>query len=119
MARLRQSGGASGVRKVSHSLWERAGARAGNGAGALFASLDAQDAQEQAGAAGASPTQPREQAALTLERLAAQIRAGAWSAEIAALVAAASAALATHAPPPSEAAGQAHGVPPTRDQRRG
>jgi hypothetical protein len=120
MARLRQSGGASGVRKVSHSLWERAGARAGNGAGALFASLDAQDAQEQAGAAGAGPTQPREQAALTLEHLAAQIRAGAWSVEIAALVAAASAAISTQ---PSELHGEPHGeapgAPSRRDERRG
>jgi hypothetical protein len=112
MARLRQSGGASGVRKVPHSLWERAGARAGDGAGALFASLDAQDAQD-ALSAGAAPldgasrqasqsaqsAQAREQGALALERVAAQIRAGAWSAAIAALVASAGALL--DAPPDS------------------
>jgi hypothetical protein len=105
MARLRQSGGASGVRKVPHSLWERAGERAGDGAGALFARLDAQDAQDAqdalnaqeqtAVAADQTRDQARTQAALTLERLAAQIRAGAWSAEIAALVAAAHNALGT------------------------
>jgi DNA-binding GntR family transcriptional regulator len=105
MARLRQSGGASGVRKVPQSLWERAGERAGNGAGALFARLDAQDAQDAqdaldaleqtAVAADQTRDQTRAQAALTLERLAAQIRAGAWSAEIAALVTAAHNALAT------------------------
>jgi hypothetical protein len=102
MARLRQSGGASGVRKVPQSLWERAGERAGDGAGALFARLDAQDAQDAldaqeqtAVAADQTRGQARTQAALTLERLAGQIRAGAWSAEIAALVAAAHNALAT------------------------
>jgi hypothetical protein len=101
MARLRQSGGASGVRKVPQSLWERAGERAGNGAGALFARLDAQDAQDAQDALDAleqtavAADQTRAQAALTLERLAAQIRAGAWSAEIAALVTAAHNALAT------------------------
>ena len=98
MARLRQSGGASGVRKVPQSLWERAGERAGNGAGALFARLDAQDAQDALDAqaqTAVAADQTRAQAALTLERLAAQIRAGAWSAEIAALVMAARTALAT------------------------
>lgn len=90
MARLRQSAGASGVRKVPHSLWERAGARAGNGAGALFARLDAQDALDAQEAALAARSGPdHEQAARTLERLAMRVRAGEWSAEVSALVAAA------------------------------
>ncbi len=116
MARIRQSGGASGLRKVPRSLWERAGARAGDGAGALFASLDAQDAQ--ATAAGAAPLaeaapQPdpaREQGARALERLAARIRAGAWSAEIAALVARVASLLAQPDARPGSA--------PTRGDRR-
>ena len=98
MARKQQGGGASGARKGSQSLWERAGARAGDGAGALFASLDAQDAldgQDMRDGQTAQTTRvttrghTREQAALSLERLAAAIRAGVWSAELAALVAAA------------------------------
>ena len=98
MAQKRQGGGASGSRKGAQSLWERAGARAGDGAGALFASLDAQDAldgQSMQDGQTAQTTRAttrghaREQAALSLERLAAVIRAGVWSAELAALVAAA------------------------------
>ncbi len=90
MARLRQSPGASGVRKVPHSLWERAGARTGNGAGALFARLDAQDAQDAQNATiAARPGPDLEQAARTLERLAARVREGEWSAEVSALVIAA------------------------------
>ena len=102
MARQRQ--GQNGPR----SLWARAGERAGDGAGALFARLDAQDAQDaldalNAQGVGESQTpqalqdhralqaaQAREQAAATLERLAARIRSGAWSDDIAALVARAS-----------------------------
>ena len=87
MAHRRQSGGASGVRKVPRSLWEQAGARAGDGAGALFARLDAQDAQDAQEARALAMGQTQDEAARTLERLAAEIRAGAWSAEIAALVA--------------------------------
>ena len=87
MARLRQSTGASGVRKVPQSLWERAGARAGNGAGALFARLDAQDARDALEAtAAARPGPDPEQAARTLERLAMRVRAGEWGAELRALV---------------------------------
>lgn len=79
------------------SLWERAGARAGDGAGALFASLDAQDAldaqgapaaQDDQAAAAVAPDrdiQARQRAASVLERLAARIRAGAWNDDIAAL----------------------------------
>lgn len=84
MARQRQGQGAS------RSLWERAGARAGDGAGALFARLDAQDAldaQETREASAAQDSQARERAAATLERLAALVRAGEWSDEIATLVA--------------------------------
>jgi hypothetical protein len=90
MARQRQGQGAP------RSLWERAGARAGDGAGALFARLDAQDAQdaldtretrETREASAAQVTQARERAAATLERLAARVRAGEWSDELAALVA--------------------------------
>lgn len=106
MARIRQSGGASGVRKAPRSLWERAGARAGNGAGALFARLDAQDAQDAQRAAtpDAHQAQAREQGARTLERLAAAMRAGAWNAELAALVARAESALQSlpDAPPDME-----------------
>ena len=95
MARQRQ--GQSG----SRSLWARAGERAGDGAGALFARLDAQDALDALDARDALDAQDsqgvgepqtsqgfqaREQAAVTLERLAARIRAGAWSEEIAALI---------------------------------
>lgn len=98
MTRKRQNLGATGARKAAQSMWERAGAQAGDGAGALFASLDAQDTLDthdlregptpqtaRVGAAG----HPREQAARSLERLAEAIRAGVWSAELAALVAAA------------------------------
>lgn len=85
MAHGRQSGGASGSRKVPRSLWERAGARVGDGAGALFARLDAQDAQDAQDVRTEAAGQTREHAALALERLAAEVRAGAWSAEIAAL----------------------------------
>lgn len=96
MSRLRQNNGASGVRKAPHSMWERAGARAGDGAGALFASLDAQDAQEAQNPlaatmahqrAAAAVNQAHEQGAQALEQVAAQIRAGAWNSAIAALVA--------------------------------
>ena len=95
MARQRQ--GQNG----SRSLWARAGERAGDGAGALFASLDAQDAldaldpqdapaapaaQDAGETRAAQGLQAREQGAATLDRLAARIRAGAWSEEIAALV---------------------------------
>ena len=98
MARLRQNGAASGARKVPaapHALWERAGARTGRGADALFDRLDAQNAQDaqEAQAAAATSAAAREQAALALEALAAQIRAGAWGNEIAAVVATARAAL--------------------------
>ncbi|HEY8324675.1 MAG: hypothetical protein ACHQ1E_05170 [Ktedonobacterales bacterium] len=85
MARLRQKGAASGGTQPPQTLWERAGARTGKGAEALFDRLDAQNTQNARDTA---------QAALALERLAAQIRAGAWGAEIAAAVAAARAALA-------------------------
>ena len=96
MAHIRHRGGASGVRKVPRSLWERAGAQAGDGAGALFASLDAQDAAEAAEALQAAGTsQAHEQGALALERLATAIRSGAWNAEIAALVASANRLLDT------------------------
>ena len=96
MARQRQ--GQGGPR----SLWARAGERVGDGAGALFARLDAQDALDAQEALDAQDTrdpqptqslrdfqgaQNRERSAATLERLAARIRAGAWSEEIAALVA--------------------------------
>ncbi len=102
MAHVRQSRGASGVRKVPRSLWEQAGARAGDGAGALFARLDAQDAQDAQDAptletpAVRAPSaqrmavsEAREQGAQALERAAAAIRAGAWNAALAELVAAA------------------------------
>lgn len=56
------------------SLLEQAGARAGEGARLLFAKLDAESARNERGAE-------------TLERLAAHVRAGAWSRELAALVA--------------------------------
>lgn len=56
------------------SLLERAGAQAGEGASLLFAKLDAESARNERGAA-------------TLERLAARLRAGAWSRELASLVA--------------------------------
>ena len=56
------------------SLMEQAGARAGEGASLLFARLDAESARNERGAA-------------TLERLAALVRAGAWSRELAALIA--------------------------------
>ncbi len=87
MARQRQ--GQSG----SRSLWARAGERAGDGAGALFARLDAQDALDSQDMEQAQTTQDLpdnqslERAAATLERLAEQVRAGVWSEEIAALVA--------------------------------
>ncbi len=81
MARQRQ--GRSGPR----SLWARAGERAGDGAGALFARLDAQDTSQAQLAQDLLDGQSRERAAATLERLAAHVRAGAWSDEIAALVA--------------------------------
>jgi hypothetical protein len=90
MARQRQGHGGS------RSLWARAGERVGNGAGALFAQLDAQDArdaqdalsaQDARGAQDARELQAREQGALTLERLAARIRGGVWNGDIAALVA--------------------------------
>lgn len=93
MARIRQNGGASGVRKVSQSMWERAGERAGDGAGALFARLDAQDAQdaldtqELARINATKARETHEAEAETLERLAAHIRAGGWTPAIAALVA--------------------------------
>jgi hypothetical protein len=105
MARLRQNGAASGARKVPaapHALWERAGARTGRGADALFERLDAQNAQDaqdaqreaqEAQAAAASHAAAREQAALALETLAARIRAGAWGDEIATAAAAVRAAL--------------------------
>ena len=107
MARQRQEhlGG-----RAPRSLWERAGASAGDGASALFARLDAQDAldgrPDTQEATALSPEQPsqdvqrdvqwdvqwdvqaaptREAAAAALEHLAARIRAGAWSDEIAAL----------------------------------
>ncbi|MDE3229625.1 MAG: hypothetical protein KGO05_07070 [Chloroflexota bacterium] len=100
MTRKRQHGGASGAQKAAQSMWERAGAQAGDGAGALFARLDAQDAQDTHGpqdtrdgqtpptARASAPGHPRERAAHSLERLAELIRAGVWSAELAALVAA-------------------------------
>jgi predicted kinase len=98
MARLGQNGAASGARKVPaapHALWERAGARTGRGADALFDRLDAQNAQDaqEAQATAATSAAAREQAALALEALAARIRAGAWGEEIAAAVATARAAL--------------------------
>ena len=100
MARLRQNGAASGARKVPaapHALWERAGARTGRGADALFDRLDAQNAQDaqeiQEAQAAATSATTREQAALALEALAARVRAGAWGNEIAAVVATARAAL--------------------------
>lgn len=94
MARLRQKGAASGGPQPPQTLWERAGARTGKGAEALFDRLDAQNAQnaQEVIAANAAAVS-REQAALALERLAAQIRTGAWSAEIEAVVTAARAAL--------------------------
>lgn len=106
MTRKRQHGGASGAQKAAQSMWERAGAQAGDGAGALFARLDAQDAQDTHNpqdihgpqdtrdgqtpptARASAPGHPRERAAHSLERLAELIRAGVWSAELAALVAA-------------------------------
>jgi hypothetical protein len=84
MARQRQGQGAS------RSLWERAGARAGDGAGALFARLDAQDAidaRDTRETRAAQDLQARERVAATFERLAARIRAGEWSDELAALAA--------------------------------
>ncbi|HEX8997850.1 MAG TPA: hypothetical protein VF812_17610 [Ktedonobacterales bacterium] len=96
MAHLRQSGASSGVRKAPRSLWERAGAQAGNGAGALFARLDAQSALPDESVAHVSAvSEARAQGALTLERVAAEIRAGAWNTALAALVADATDALAT------------------------
>lgn len=67
---------ARGQRKAGErrSLLERAGARVGEGASLLFAKLDAEGGRNERGAA-------------TLERVAARIRAGAWSQELAALVA--------------------------------
>ena len=98
MAQKRQGGGAAGSRKSAQSLWERAGARAGDGAGALFASLDAQNAldgqdmrdeQTSQTAHATARVHAHEQAAQSLERLAALIRAGVWNAALAELVAAA------------------------------
>ncbi|HEX8732518.1 MAG TPA: hypothetical protein VF725_10730 [Ktedonobacterales bacterium] len=98
MTRKRQHGGATGAHKAAQSMWERAGAQAGDGAGALFASLDAQDGldthdvrdgQIPQPVRTSTPGHPRERAALSLERLAELIRAGVWSAELAELVAAA------------------------------
>jgi hypothetical protein len=95
MAPYRQ--GPRGRRGALRSLWARAGERAGDGAGALFARLDAKDAQDAQGIQGiqgapvtqaaASVEQTRAEAAATFERLAARIRAGAWSSELAALAA--------------------------------
>jgi hypothetical protein len=65
-------------RAAGRSLFRRAGAHTGNGAGALFARLDALDD---------GATAQREVAAALLARLAERVRAGAWSAELAALVA--------------------------------
>ena len=56
------------------SLIEQAVARAGEGASLLFARLDAESARNERGAA-------------VLERLAARLRAGAWTPELAALTA--------------------------------
>lgn len=92
MARQRQ------IPRDLRSLWKRAGERAGDGAGALFARLDAQDArnalaaQERQGDQddqGIQDVQERQyavaraQGAAALERLATRIRAGFWNAEIA------------------------------------
>ena len=54
-------------------MWGRAEQQAGDGAGALFARLDAPGAR-------------REEAIGVLERLAARLRAGAWNAELAHLL---------------------------------
>lgn len=70
MARGRHGNGKSERR----SLLEQAGVRAGEGARLLFAKLDAEGARNERGAA-------------TLERLAARVRAGAWSRELATLIA--------------------------------
>jgi hypothetical protein len=67
-----------GERAPGRSLFRQAGEHAGNGAGALFARLDALDG-------GVAARQ--EAAAALLARLAEHLRAGAWSAELAALIA--------------------------------
>lgn len=97
MAPYRQ--GPRGRRGALRSLWARAGERAGDGAGALFARLDAKDAQDAQGIEGiqsiqgapapqaAASAEQARAAAATFERLAARIRAGAWSGELAALAA--------------------------------
>jgi hypothetical protein len=64
-------------------MMARATAQASRDASALFAHLDD---HAEAGAAESVHTE-KERAALTLERLASQIRAGAWTAELADLIA--------------------------------
>lgn len=128
MAHIRQRGASSGVRKAPRSLWERAGAQAGDGAGALFARLDAQaaqDAQDTDDTAVAQPEAPlarvaalrpaHEQGAQALERVAAEIRAGVWNAAVAALVADALDALEALA---ARTGNHATGLTPAERERR-
>lgn len=125
MAHIRQRGASSGVRKAPRSLWERAGAQAGDGAGALFARLDAQAAQDTDDTAVAQPEAPlarvaalrpaHEQGAQALERVAAEIRAGVWNAAVAALVADALDALEALA---ARTGNHATGLTPAERERR-
>jgi hypothetical protein len=89
MARQRQ------IPRDLRSLWKRAGERAGDGAGALFAQLDAQDARASIDAQGQQVPQDYHQiqeraaragGAAALVRLAERIRAGHWNDEIAEIV---------------------------------
>jgi hypothetical protein len=86
MARQRQ------ISRDLRSLWKRAGERAGDGAGALFAQLDAQDARNELDAHGQQDHQGHQQiqervrGAAALVRLAERIRAGQWNDEIAEIV---------------------------------
>lgn len=89
MARQRQ------ISRDLRSLWKRAGERAGDGAGALFAQLDAQDARAALDVYAQQDYQDhqeiqeraaRAQGAVALERLAERIRAGHWNEEIAEIV---------------------------------
>ena len=79
----RRAGKASGRSGGAPDMMARATAQASRDASALFAHLD-----DRAEAASLDSFQiERERAALTLERLASQIRAGAWTAELADLLA--------------------------------
>lgn len=79
-------------RRAGHSLWERAGENAGEGARTLFARLDA--SSERAELASADPARGAELASARLEALAALVRGGEWSDDLDALLSALELALA-------------------------